>query len=68
MKNIEKIGKLGIEVKIIAPSHGTVWRRAPNIIIDYYMKWAKAAPERGKIVVIYSSMYGFVEKAGSYSY
>ncbi len=61
-KNIEKIRKIGIEISIVAPSHGLVWRRRPYAIIDYYAKLAKAEPAGRKVVVIYSSMYGFVEQ------
>jgi len=63
VKNIEKLLGLGIEIKIVAPAHGLVWIRNPRTIIDYYYKLGKAEPENRKILVIYSSMYGFLEKA-----
>lgn len=63
LKAIDKVAKLGIGIELIAPLHGILWRRDPNKIIEYYVKWAKAEPEKGKVIVIYSSMYGSCEEA-----
>ncbi len=63
VKNIEKIRKIGIDIGIVAPSHGLVWRRRPYTVIDYYARLAKAEPMERKVVVVYSSMYGFVEQS-----
>ena len=65
-RNIEKIKELGLKIKIIAPLHGLIWRKSPKTIMDYYSKLAKATPEKGKIVVIYGSMYGSMDKAASF--
>ncbi len=61
LKAIEALKDL--EIEIIAPSHGLIWRN-PVKIIELYRKWAKYAsepPEKG-ITVIYGSMYGNTEK------
>jgi anaerobic nitric oxide reductase flavorubredoxin len=53
-----KLGNLAI--KIIAPSHGLVWRSAPERIIDLYLTWSgysKGPAERG-VTLLYGSMYG----------
>jgi len=63
LKAINKLGEAGIEIKVIAPAHGLVWRSNPKEIIEYYLKWARAEGVKGKVVAIYASMYGFVEKA-----
>jgi len=34
-KNINKINDLGISIKIVAPSHGLIWRKSPKTIVDY---------------------------------
>ena len=50
----------GLEIKCVAPSHGIVWRREPQKIIDRYKKyasWAKGPAEK-EIAVIWGSMYG----------
>ena len=62
-RNIDKIMSLKIVPKIIAPAHGLVFKRNPNIILNYYLKIAKAEPQEKKVTIIYSSMYGSVEKA-----
>jgi flavorubredoxin len=62
---LNAIGKLGgIEVKIIAPSHGLIWRKDPGRIIELYKKWAgyAAGPGEAGITLIYGSMYGNTEK------
>ncbi|MBN1835833.1 MAG: FprA family A-type flavoprotein [Spirochaetales bacterium] len=59
---IEKLG--GIEVKIIAPSHGLIWRKNPGRIVELYKKWAgwASGPAEPGITLIYGSMYGNTEK------
>ena len=55
---LEKLSPLSI--KIIAPSHGLVWKKEPNRIIDLYRKWSlytEGTGERG-ITIIHGSMYG----------
>ncbi|MCL2026015.1 MAG: FprA family A-type flavoprotein [Leptospirales bacterium] len=50
----------GLEIKCVAPSHGIVWRKDPQKIIDRYMKYASwtKGPAEKKIAVIWGSMYG----------
>ncbi|MEM0303438.1 MAG: FprA family A-type flavoprotein [Archaeoglobaceae archaeon] len=50
----------GVEVKLIAPSHGVAWRD-PKIIIEHYRKWADFETEN-KVVVVYDTMWGSTEK------
>lgn len=62
--SIEKItSNLGLKIDIIAPLHGLIWRRNPALIVEKYMSWADVTPESGKVLVVYSSMYGSVEEA-----
>jgi flavorubredoxin len=63
IKNIEKLLRMNVEIKIIAPGHGLIWRRDPKRIINYYYHLAKGEVKERKAVVVYDSMYGFVEKA-----
>jgi len=64
LQSIEKItSKLKLQPRIIAPLHGIVWRENPSLIVNKYVEWAKALPVKGKVVIIYSSMYGSVEAA-----
>lgn len=63
VKNIDKLMKLNLNIKVIAPAHGLIWKNNPKLIIDYYYRLAKAGTVSDKVVIIYSSMYGFVEDA-----
>jgi len=61
LRAIEKLA--GISVEIIAPSHGLIWRKNPQLIVDLYRKWAEYAsgPTEPEITLIYGSMYGNTE-------
>ncbi len=61
-RNIEKLRKLGLEIEVIAPSHGLLWRRDRDRIIELYDKWGRGEPRGDYVLVYYASMYGFVER------
>lgn len=47
-------------IKIVAPSHGLLWRKDPQRIIELYSRWANYA-EAGRekaVTVMFGSMYG----------
>ncbi|WP_457550248.1 FprA family A-type flavoprotein [Archaeoglobus sp.] len=52
--------KFGVNPKLIAPSHGVIWRN-PDVITESYLKWAKFEAER-KAFVIYDTMWHSTEK------
>ncbi len=56
-KALKKVKDSGIEISIISPTHGPVWRTSPEMIIHYYDRWSRAATEEG-VVIAYGSMYG----------
>ncbi|MBW2193844.1 MAG: flavodoxin domain-containing protein [Deltaproteobacteria bacterium] len=57
---VEKVTELGLEIDIICPDHGIIWRKDPGKIINAYVKWAKQEPEK-KAVVIYDTMWHSTE-------
>jgi len=62
---LDAIGKLaGLPVEVIAPSHGLVWRRDPQKIVDLYRRWAECASGKTEpgVTLIYGSMYGHTER------
>ncbi|MCZ7394602.1 MAG: FprA family A-type flavoprotein [Candidatus Methanoperedens sp.] len=59
LKKIEEIQKLGIEIKMIAPSHGMIWTN-PGKIIDAYLKWAQGISKQ-KVLIIYDTMWSSTE-------
>ena len=46
-----------IPIKVIAPSHGVIWRSNPMKIVNAYKKWSEGA-SKDKIVIVYDSMWG----------
>ncbi|MDR0708257.1 MAG: FprA family A-type flavoprotein [Treponema sp.] len=57
-KAIQKARRLAI--KCVAPSHGIVWRKNPQKIIDLYATYASYAkgPAEKEIAIVWGSMYG----------
>ncbi len=56
---LEKLGKLDID--LIAPGHGIIWRSYIGEILDLYAKWGRAETEK-KAVVVYDTMWKSTEK------
>jgi len=52
-----------IDIKIICPLHGPVWRSAFGYILDKYDKWSRYEPEEKGVMIVYASMYGNTEYA-----
>lgn len=52
-----------VEIKMICPLHGPVWRKDLGYILDKYMHWSTYEPEEKGIMIVYASMYGNTENA-----
>ena len=60
-RGIEKVKELGIGIKIIAPSHGPVYRKDPMWIVNKFYEWS--SPEFEKhVAIVYGTMYGFTHR------
>lgn len=55
-RKIDEIVKMGIDIDMIAPSHGVVFRKDPNRIVEAYLQWAKPVM-RKKAIIVYETMY-----------
>jgi flavorubredoxin len=55
-KLLRQVEELGLEIDMIAPDHGLIWRNNPADIITAYDKWSKRETKR-KALVIYDSMW-----------
>ncbi|NFA42300.1 FprA family A-type flavoprotein [Clostridium botulinum] len=55
----------GIDIKMICPLHGPVWRTNIGYFIDKYDKWSKYEPEEKAVMIVYASMYGNTENAAN---
>ena len=60
-RKIQEIQKLNISIKMIAPSHGIIWRKDPNKIINAYVSWSAGQTEN-KVVIVYETMWGATDK------
>ncbi len=60
LKLIDTVTELGIEIDMICPDHGIIWRKDPGKIISAYARWAKQAPKK-KAVVVYDTMWHSTE-------
>ena len=52
-----------LEIKMICPLHGYVWRKDLGKFIDKYDKWSSYTPEIQSVLIIYGSVYGGTQNA-----
>lgn len=50
-----------LDIKIIAATHGPIFRENPSYIVNLYDRWSRQETERG-VVIVYASMYGNTQK------
>jgi flavorubredoxin len=60
LKLVEKISALGVEIRMICPDHGVIWRKEPEKIIEAYLEWSRQVPGK-KAVVVYDTMWKSTE-------
>ena len=53
----------GLDIQMILPLHGPVWRKDIAWFIDKYQKWSTYEPETEDTVIIYGSLYGHTASA-----
>ncbi len=58
---LKKISELKLEIDMIAPSHGIIWRKDPGKIIQAYNDWS-LFKAKDKVIVIYDTMWKSTEK------
>jgi anaerobic nitric oxide reductase flavorubredoxin len=57
---IGEIQKLGLEIDMIAPDHGVIWRRDPAKILQMYLDMANSKADL-RVVIIYDTMWHSTE-------
>lgn len=58
---INEILKLNLPLTMICPSHGLIWRKNPEQIIEKYLMWADNYKEN-QITIIYDTMWNSTRK------
>jgi len=53
---LDKLPSFNLDIKIIAPDHGPIWRKNPEQILQHYHEWAEQRPSN-KAVVLYDTMW-----------
>jgi anaerobic nitric oxide reductase flavorubredoxin len=61
LRKIQEIQGLNLLIKMIAPSHGLIWRQDPAQVIAAYLTWA-GGKTKDRIVVVYETMWQATEK------
>ena len=59
-EKIKEIENMGIDIKMIAPAHGLIWRQ-PQKIIEAYKRWSRGEGGR-RITIIFDTMWRSTEK------
>ncbi|MBU3202267.1 FprA family A-type flavoprotein [Clostridium estertheticum] len=54
-----------IDIKIICPLHGPVWRNDLGYFLGKYDKWSRYEPEEKGVMIVYGTMYGDTEAAAN---
>ncbi len=60
-KLLAAVGEMNLDIKMIAPDHGVVWRTHQNKILEAYDKWSRNEADN-RVLVIYDSMWHSTEK------
>lgn len=48
----------GLDIAVICPLHGPIWRENLEYILEKYQKWSTYEAEEKAVVIFYASMYG----------
>ena len=51
----------GLDIRMLCPLHGPIWRTDLDYIIGKYDKWSRYEPEVKGVMIAYASMYGNTE-------
>jgi flavorubredoxin len=60
-KLLAKVQEMGLEIDMIAPDHGVIWRSHINDVLHAYADWSQNKGKR-KALVIYDTMWASTEK------
>ncbi len=60
-KLLQAVSEMNLDIKMIAPDHGVIWRTHHNKIVAAYDKWSRNEADK-RVLVIYDSMWHSTEK------
>lgn len=53
----------GLEIEMLCPLHGPVWRRDLSWFVEKYQRWSAYEPEEQGVLIVCGSVYGHTENA-----
>ena len=53
----------GLEIAMLCPLHGPIWRKDIRWFVDKYQAWSTYAPEEQRVMIACASVYGHTENA-----
>jgi flavorubredoxin len=60
-KLLADVQKMGLDIDMIAPDHGIIWRGRPQAILEAYDRWSKQITT-SKAIIIYDTMWQSTEQ------
>ena len=60
-KKIQEILGMDLNIQMICPSHGLIWRKNPEQIVQKYLEWANNYQEN-QITILYDTMWNSTRK------
>lgn len=60
IRKLQELEKINLPIKIIAPSHGVIWRSNPSKIINAYKRWSEGMVKE-KMIIVYDTMWKSTE-------
>jgi len=60
LKLLGKVAEMNLDIRMICPDHGVIWRKDPAKIIDAYSRWSRQE-SKGKAIVVYDTMWHSTE-------
>ncbi len=58
---LKKVSELKLEIDIVAPSHGVIWRKHISRVLQLYDEWSSHV-SREKAVIVYDTMWKSTER------
>lgn len=56
LKKLDEVGTLGIEIRMIAPSHGVIWQSYVADILEAYVNWSNGI-SKDKVTIVFDTMH-----------
>lgn len=55
-RKIQELVGMKLEIDMIGPSHGIIWRKDPMKIVNAYLKWS-SGESKNKVVIVFDTMW-----------